>query len=74
MNSVNKKVHVIGEEDQEEFVKHAGDLCRVPTLLEFDLIFAGMKQIFSKYLQYGSSLASHPSKNGTIIYPRDLPT
>ena len=56
MNSVNEKIHAIGEEDQEEFVKHAGDLCRVLTVPEFDLIFADMQRIVSKYPQYGSSL------------------
>ena len=56
MNSVNEKIHSIGEEDQEEFVKHAGDLCRVLTVPEFELIFADMQRIVSKYPQYGSSL------------------
>ena len=56
MNSVNEKIHAIGEEDQEEFVKHAGDLCRVPTVPEFDLIFAAMKKIVLKYPLYGNSL------------------
>ena len=56
MNSVNEKIHSISEEDQEEFVKHAGDLCRVLTVLKFDLTFAEMQRIVSKYPQYGSSL------------------
>ena len=56
MNSVNEKIHSIGEEDQEEFVKHAGDLCRVLTVPEFELIFADMQRIVSKNPQYGSSL------------------
>ena len=54
MNSVNEKIHAIGEEDQE--VKSAGELCRVPTVAEFELIFADMKKTVSKYPLYGTSL------------------
>ena len=56
MNSVNEKIHAIGEEDQEAFVKSAGELCRVPTVAEFELIFADMKKTVSKYPLYGTSL------------------
>ena len=56
MNSVNEKIHSIGEADQADFVKSAGELCRVPTVAEFDLIFASMKQTVAKYPLYGNSL------------------
>ena len=56
MNSVNEKIHSIGEEDQEDFVKASGELCRVPTIPEFELLFADMKRIVAKYPDYGSSL------------------
>ena len=56
LNSVNEKIHHIGEEFQEEFLEKAKQLCQVKTIPEFDLTFARMKEISDMFPAYGSSL------------------
>ena len=56
MNQVNTKIHLIGENDQEEFLKCAKEVCIAPTIPEFEILFARMQEICSKYPQVGSFL------------------
>ena len=40
MNKINERIQKIGEDFQEEFVTSAGQLCRVQSVAEFELIFS----------------------------------
>ena len=56
LNSVNEKIHHIGEDYQEEFLEKAKELCKLKTIPEFDLTFARMKEIADMFSAYGNSL------------------
>ena len=56
MNQVNAKIHFIGEKDQEEFLKCAKNACIVPTIPEFEILWARMQEICNMYPQVGSFL------------------
>ena len=55
MNKMNERLANIGEEHQE-FADSAGELCRVQSVAEFELIFSRMRDIVSKYTEFGNSL------------------
>ena len=56
MNKINKRIQKIGEDFQEEFVTSAGQLCRVQSVAEFELIFSHMREIVAKFPEFGNSL------------------
>ena len=56
LNSINEKIHLIDEKFQEEFLEKAKQLCIVPTIPEFELLFARLKEIANMSPQYGNSL------------------
>ena len=49
MNKINERIQKIGEDFQEEFVTSAGQLCRVQSVAEFELIFSRMREIVAKF-------------------------
>ena len=51
MNQVNAKIHMIGEKDQAEFLKCSKNACIVPTIPEFEILWARMTEIVSQYPQ-----------------------
>ena len=56
MNKINERIQKIGEDFQEEFVTSAGQLCRVQSVAEFELIFSRMREIVAKFPEFGNSL------------------
>ena len=56
MNKMNERMAKIGEDHQEEFADSAGQLCKVQSVAEFELIFGRMRDIVSKYPEFGNSL------------------
>ena len=56
MNKVMERIHKIGEEDQGEFAEKAGQMCRVPTVPEFELLYRRLKEICEKYPDVGNFL------------------
>ena len=56
MNKINERIQKIGEDFQEEFVTSAGQLCRVQSVAEFELIFSHMREIVAKFPEFGNSL------------------
>ena len=56
MNKINEQIQKIGEDFQEEFVTSAGQLCRVQSVAEFELIFSRMREIVAKFPEFGNSL------------------
>ena len=56
MNKMNERLSNISEEHQEEFVDSAGEICQVQSVAEFELIFSRMRDIVSKYPEFGNSL------------------
>ena len=56
MNKINERLSNIGEDHQEEFADSAGELCRVQSVAEFELIFSRMRDIVSKYPDFGNTL------------------
>ena len=56
LNSVNEKIHKIGEEYQEEFLEKAILLCNVKTVAEFELCFARLKEIATMFPEVGNFL------------------
>ena len=56
MNQVNAKIHMIGEKDQAEFLKCSKNACIVPTIPEFEILWARMTEKVSQYPQVGSFL------------------
>ena len=56
MNKVNERIQKIGEDFQEEFVTSAGQLCRVQSVAEFELLFSRMREIVAKFPEFGTSL------------------
>ena len=56
MNKINERLANIGEDHQEEFADSAGELCRVQSVAEFELIFSRMRDIVSKYPDFGNTL------------------
>ena len=56
MNKINERIQKIGEDFQEEFVTSAGQLCRVQSVAEFELIFRRMREIVAKFPEFGNSL------------------
>ena len=53
MNEIMAK---IGEDHQEEFGDSAGQLCKVQSVAEFELIFGRMRDIISRYPEFLNSL------------------
>ena len=56
LNKVNKGIHKIGEEYQEEFLEKAKQLCVVKTVAEFELLFARLKEIAEMFPEVGNFL------------------
>ena len=56
MNKINERLLNIGEDHQEEFADSAGELYRVQSVAEFELIFSRMCDIVSKYPDLGNTL------------------
>ena len=56
LNSVNEKIHKIGEEYQEELLEKATLLCRLPSVPEFELVFARLKEIAAIFPEVGNFL------------------
>ena len=56
MNKINERIQKIGEDFQEGFVTSAGQLCRVQSVAEFELIFSRMREIVAKFPEFGNSL------------------
>ena len=56
LNSVNEKIHKIGEEYQEEFLEKATLLCKLPTVPEFEIVFARLKEIAAIFPELGNFL------------------
>ena len=57
MNKINERLSNISEDHQEEFADSAGELCRVQSVAEFELIFSSrMCDIVSKYPDFGNTL------------------
>ena len=56
MNKINERIQKIGEDFQEEFVTSAGQLCRVQSVAEFELIFSRMREIVAKFPEFKNSL------------------
>ena len=56
MNKVMERIHKVGEKDQAEFVEKAGQMCRVPTIPEFELLFQRLQEIAAQYAEVGNFL------------------
>ena len=56
LNRVNEKIHKIGEEYQEEFLEKATLLCKLPTVPEFEIVFARLKEIAAIFPEVGNFL------------------
>ena len=56
MNKIKERIQKIGEDFQEEFVTSAGQLCRVQSVAEFELIFRHMREIVAKFPEFRKSL------------------
>ena len=54
MNKMNERMAKIGEDHQEEFADSAGQLCKVQSVAEFELIFGRIRDIVSKYPEFGN--------------------
>ena len=56
MNKVMERIHKVGEKDQAEFAEKAGQMCRVPTIPEFELLFRRLQEIAAQYPEVGNFL------------------
>ena len=56
LNNINEKIHLIVEQHQEEFLEKAKELTIAPTIPEFELLFARMKEIALLSPDFGNSL------------------
>ena len=56
MNKVMERIHKVGEKDQAEFAEKAGQMCRVPTIPEFELLYGRLQEIASQYTEVGNFL------------------
>ena len=56
MNKVMERIHKVGEKDQAEFAEKAGQMCRVPTIPEFELLFRHLQEIVAQYPEVGNFL------------------
>ena len=56
LNKVMDRINKIGEDYQEEFAEKAGQLCKVPTVPEFELLFARLKEICAMFPETGNFL------------------
>ena len=56
MDKVMERIHKVGEKDQAEFAEKAGQMCRVPTIPEFELLYGRLQEIASQYPDVGNFL------------------
>ena len=56
MNKVMERIHKVGNKDQAEFSEKAGQMCRVPTIPEFELLFRCLQEIAAQYPEVGNFL------------------
>ena len=56
MNKVMERIHKVGEKDQSEFAEKAGQMCRVPTIPEFELLYGRLQEIAVQYPEVGNFL------------------
>ena len=56
MNKVMERIHKVGEKDQAGFAEKAGQMCRVPTIPEFELLYGRLQEIASQYIGVGNFL------------------
>ena len=56
MNKVMERIHKIGEKDQTEFAEKTGQMCRVPTIPEFELLYGRLQEIADQYPKVGNFL------------------
>ena len=56
MNKVMEHIHKVGEKHQDEFAEKAGQMCRVPTVAEFELLYRRLQEIASQYPDVGNFL------------------
>ena len=68
LNKVMDSINKIGEDYQEEFAEKAGQLCKVPTVPEFELLFARLKEICAMFPETGNFLNWYYARR-THLFP-----
>ena len=56
MNKVMERIHKVGEKDQTKFAEKAGQMCRVPTIPGFELLYGRLQEIADQYPEVGNFL------------------
>ena len=67
MDNINKRRHLMEEDDQQEFHDSCEALCKAKTVPEYDLLYSHIMDILIKYPQAANCLEWHHARRGALF-------